>query len=94
MKISQPRRAWLKALSGAAILSPLGLLSGRASAAKNAALRQTLQYQDSPKDGKQCSKCIQFVPGKTPKDPGGCTAIGGDTEISPTGWCMAWVEKK
>jgi hypothetical protein len=37
---------------------------------------------------------MQFVPGKAPKDKGGCKILPGDTEISPTGSCIAWVELK
>jgi hypothetical protein len=37
---------------------------------------------------------MQFVPGKTPKDKGGCKILPGDTEIAPAGFCVAWVELK
>ena len=36
----------------------------------------------------------QFVPGKTPKDRGGCTFIPGDDELSPNGYCVAWIEPR
>ena len=29
-----------------------------------------------------------------PLGRGGCTAIPGDTEISPNGWCVMWEAKK
>ncbi|HEX9389891.1 MAG TPA: high-potential iron-sulfur protein [Usitatibacteraceae bacterium] len=69
---------------------PLIAVTGNAHAEKSAS-RTALQYQDKPKEGKQCSDCLQFVPGKTPKDKGGCKIMPGDTEIAPTGWCAAFV---
>lgn len=67
--------------------------SRQAFGATNAAMRSALKYQDTPNAGKQCDGCVQFVPGKTPKDKGGCKAIAGDDQISPTGWCAAFVAK-
>ena len=86
------RRIILKSVALAAI--PLTFCSATALAAKNDALRTALKYQPTPNAGKQCSACVQFVPGKTPKDNGGCKAIAGDTEIAPTGYCIAWAELK
>lgn len=83
------RRNLLK--SGAAALAAIPVLavSGRAFAAVNAGLRASMKYQDKPgPDGKDCAGCGQFVPGKP---LGGCKIFAGDTEISPTGWCVAWV---
>jgi anaerobic selenocysteine-containing dehydrogenase len=65
---------------------------GTGRAATNAGLRTALKYQDTPKDGQPCSGCMHWVPGATPKDRGGCKIIPGDTEISPAGWCTAWVK--
>ena len=87
------RRVWLKLVSGAAIAAPLGALSLDAHAAKNEAIRKALQYQDQPKGEQRCSTCMQFVPGKSPTDLGGCKVIPGDTEISPNGWCSAYSKK-
>lgn len=84
------RRFALKQISLGLAALPVIALSGTAHAEKNAALRMALQYQDKPKDGKQCDACSQWVPGKTPKDLGGCKVIPGDTEISPLGWCAAF----
>jgi hypothetical protein len=88
------RRQLLK-MGGAAIaMIPVIAISGKAVAATNAAIRTQMKYQGEPKDGKSCAKCMQFVPGKTPTDAGGCKIMAGDTEISPNGWCMAYAEKK
>lgn len=93
-KLNQPRRTWLNAIAGIAVAAPLGMFTREAYSAQNAAVRQALKYQDTPKPPQQCSNCAQFVPGKTPKDNGGCTVIPGDTEIAPSGWCVAWIEAK
>lgn len=90
---SSSRRIWLKLTAGAVLAAPLMTLTSRAGAAQNAGSRQALKYQDKPSGSNQCSNCLQFVPGKTAKDPGGCKVIPGDTEISPNGWCVAWVKK-
>jgi len=88
------RRTILKAGALAIDVIPLSFHSRASLAAKNDATRTALKYQPTPNAGKQCSGCVQFVPGKTPKDNGGCKAIPGDTEIAPTGYCIAWVELK
>jgi len=39
-----------------------------------------------------CSNCIHFVPGKTATELGGCKLFAGDTEVSPKGYCTAWMK--
>jgi len=85
------RRLALKQLSMPLASIPLIVVAGNALAAKNESLRTALKYQDKPNAGKACAACVQFVPGKTAKDNGSCKIIPGDTEISPTGWCSAFV---
>jgi hypothetical protein len=88
MKQSQlPRRLFLK-ISGAMLATiPIVVVSGRANAATNAALRAGLKYQGTPEGDKSCANCMQFVA------PGSCKAIPGDTEISPQGYCAVWSKK-
>ena len=93
-KTSPSRRSCLVKLVQMASVVPLASFGINASAAKNEALRKALMYQDAPKDGKQCSTCLQFIPGKSLTEKGGCKIMAGDTEISPSGWCSAYVEKK
>jgi len=50
-----------------------------------------MQYQEKPNGNKQCSNCLQFVPGKKPKDNGSCKIVDGS--ISPNAYCIAWVAK-
>ena len=88
MKENQmPRRQFLKI--GGAILAtiPIVVVSGRADAETNAALRAALKYQGTPEGDKNCSNCMQFAA------PSSCKAIPGDTEISPQGYCSVWVKK-
>jgi hypothetical protein len=82
-----PRRRFLK--MGGAILAtiPIVVVSGRADAATNAAMRTALKYQGTPEGDKSCANCMQFVA------PGSCKVIAGDTEISPQGYCTVWVKK-
>jgi hypothetical protein len=88
-RFSISRRRALSLALGGTVLAPF-LPAGRAPAAQNAQLRAALKYQDAPMQGQQCSTCAQFIPGKTPKDRGGCKIMPGDTEISPQGWCTGW----
>jgi anaerobic selenocysteine-containing dehydrogenase len=87
------RRIWLKVAAGGALAAPLALLGRQAFAATNAASRGALKYQDKPNGEQKCSNCLQFVPGKNPTDKGGCKIIPGDSEISPSGYCVAWAKK-
>ena len=87
------RRQFLRTSGMALAMIPILAISDRAIAATNAALRGSLKYQDTPQAEKQCSNCLQFVPGKTAKDKGGCKIMPGDTEISPQGYCAAWAKK-
>ena len=89
----KPRRTFLKIGGTMVAVIPLIAASKWASAAKNEAIRTSLKYQDKPNGDQKCSNCMQFVPGKTPKDRGGCKVIAGDTEISPDGYCIAWAKK-
>jgi hypothetical protein len=89
--IKSARRRMLK-LGGAALaMVPLTALIGRTYAATNTAMRTAFKYQDKPDGDKACRGCVQFVPGKTAKALGGCKIYPGDTEISPNGYCTAWV---
>jgi hypothetical protein len=87
------RRQFLKVGGAALAMIPVLVVSGKAMAATNAAMRTSMKYQDKPLGDKSCATCMQFVPGKTAKDLGGCKIFAGDTEISPKGYCVAWVAK-
>lgn len=88
------RRRFLKLGGTALAMIPILAASPDAFAAKNEAMRTALKYQDHPGPEKQvCSGCLQFLPGKTPTAMGGCKLYPGDTEISPSGYCISWVKK-
>jgi len=90
---NSPRRRFIK-LSGMALsVIPLMFIADKSNAATNAGMRTAMKYQDKPNGDKSCSGCQQFVPGKTATALGGCKLFAGDTEISPNGYCIAWVAK-
>jgi len=67
-------------------------LGGKASAAESKLAKATVQYTDSgTAPGRDCDDCIQFIPGKIPKDLGTCKVVEGD--ISPHGHCLAFSPK-
>lgn len=74
-------------------LAALAIIPVVAMAAKNDPMRASTKYKDTPEGDKQCSGCAQFVPGASAKDAGGCKIFPGDTEVSPTGYCIAWSKK-
>ncbi len=84
------RRKWLKNASVALTLLPLALISRQACAKTNATLRAQLKYQSTPQKEMSCLTCLEFIPGKTDKDLGGCKVLPDDDEISPNGYCTRW----
>jgi len=85
------RRSILKgaaALAGAAAGSAV-LATNQAFAAK--APKAAMQYQDHPKAGNDCSKCMQFIPGSSATAMGTCKVVAGS--ISPHGYCLAFTPK-
>jgi len=92
-KKQTPRREFLKIGGAAVAVIPLMVVSNWSGAATNAPMRAALKYQDKPEGDKDCAGCMHFVPGKTPKGPGECKILAGDTEVSPQGYCTAWMKK-
>jgi hypothetical protein len=80
------RRAVLSAVAAAA--STL-VVAGPASA--GSIPKTAVTYQETPKDGKQCSGCKLFIPGATPEANGTCKSVAG--EILPNGWCKLFAAK-
>lgn len=87
---SATRRSFLKAGGIAIVAAPVLAISANAFAATNAGMRTSMKYQDKPEGDKHCGNCVQFVPGKSAKDLGGCKIFPGDTEIAPNAYCVAW----
>ena len=46
---------------------------------------EAAKYQDQPKDGQQCSACLQFV------EPASCKVV--EDPIAATGWCQLFMAK-
>lgn len=88
--VKPTRRQMLKMAGAAIAMIPVVAVTRDALAATNAQMRTAMKYQDKPNAEKSCSSCMQFVPGKTAKDLGGCKIFPGDTEISPQGYCLGW----
>jgi hypothetical protein len=90
MSADLQRRKWLINGAVAITLLPLLVVSRQASAKTNAALRAQFKYQDTPKENMSCISCLEFIPGKSDKDLGGCKILPADDEISPNGYCIRW----
>lgn len=88
--MNETRRRLLKTASVALASIPLVAVTGQAIAKTNAMMRTQLKYQDTPLGDKSCASCLEFIPGKTPTDLGGCKQIPWDDEIAPTGYCVLW----
>jgi hypothetical protein len=92
-EITSSRRRFIK-LGGTALSAiPLLVLANRATASTNASARSQFKYQGQPMGGKSCSGCVQFVSGTSPAALGACKIFPGDTEVSPSGYCIAWAAK-
>ena len=60
---------------------------GRNALAQDAkAPKEAVQYQDAPKDGQECDKCVNWVA------PNGCKVVEGS--INPKGYCVAYAPKE
>jgi hypothetical protein len=90
MNTNLTRRKFFQTAGIALVLLPIVGISRQAMANTNKALRAKLKYQNTPKDNMSCTACLEFVPGKSEKDLGGCKVIPGDDEISPDGYCSSW----
>jgi len=76
------RRAFVQgvALSGAALAA--GIIPIKVVGADAKVDKETMKYQDSPKDGQQCDQCVYF------KAPSECGIVKGD--VKATGWCIGF----
>jgi len=73
-------------LQGAAItVGGVAMLVAAVAPAEAKMAQQAAGYQDSPKNGAQCSTCALF------KAPASCTLVDGT--ISANGWCKFYAKK-
>ncbi len=84
------RRIWMKHASVTLALLPSFFFSRQASAKRNVELRAKFKYQSTPLESMSCTSCLEFIPGKTDKDLGGCKILPDDDEIEPNGYCIRW----
>lgn len=82
-KFQSSRRSVLQASLG--VLAAGTLMASKRAAAQQKIAKEMVMYQETPKDGQQCSLCAQFDP------PDACKVVEG--KISPNGWCGAFAPK-
>ena len=69
------------------MLATAGLVAAGSARAQDQKIDQKLvQYQEMPKDGAECDKCVNWMP------PNACKIVAGD--INPKGWCVAFAPKE
>jgi hypothetical protein len=80
------RRSLLKGapLVAATVVSLDGLAPGEATAQQTKLSQQLSKYQDTPKNGQQCSTCSHFVA------PASCAIVVDP--IAPQGWCQFYAK--
>jgi len=88
--MNSARRSFLINTYVGLVFIPLVVFSRQAMAQTNAAMRAKFKYQDTPLDKMSCTSCLEFIPGKSDSDRGGCKLMPGDDEISPNGYCTEW----
>jgi secreted PhoX family phosphatase len=81
------RRSLLKGapLVAATVVSLDGLTPGEATAQQTKLSQALSKYQDTPKNGQQCSTCSHFVA------PASCAIVADP--IVPQGWCQFYGAK-
>ena len=80
----QSRRGIIKA---GLMLATAGMAMAGTARAQDEKLDPKLaQYQQTPKDGNECDKCVNWMP------PNSCKIVAG--EINPKGWCVAFAPKE
>ncbi len=72
--------------TGLGLLAAGAAMAGTARAQDQKIAKNLVQYQDGPKDGNECDKCVNWVA------PNGCKIVEGT--INPKGWCVAYAPKE
>lgn len=84
--VDKNRRAALRGLVGVGIGAAAMSIAARQAAAQEKLAKNAVMYQETPKDGNECDKCVNWVA------PNGCKIVAG--EIHPKGWCVAYAPKE
>jgi hypothetical protein len=66
-------------------LGAIGIAGGANAQVAAKAKQKAVMYQQTPKDGKQCSGCQHF------QAPSSCRIVDG--EINPSGYCILFAKK-
>ena len=86
------RRSLLKRTVLLAGIAAIPLLANtRIVIAQSKLARAVVQYQDTPKEGRDCNGCLQYIPGATAIANGTCKVVEG--VISPLAYCAAFTRK-
>ena len=89
---NKSRRSMLKSIVWLAGITTVPLLANTRVAMADGKLgKADVQYQDMPKEGKDCNGCLQFIPGATSTANGTCKVVEG--VISPLAYCAAFTRK-
>jgi hypothetical protein len=78
--VNKSRRGVIKA--GLMLATAGAAVAGTARAQDQKIEQSLVQYQQTPKDGAECDKCVNWLP------PNACKIVAGT--INPKGWCVAY----
>lgn len=70
----------------AAAIPAVSAIAVEGAQAQQKVAQNTVQYQDTPKNGQQCDTCVNWEP------PNACKIVVGP--IAPKGWCVAYAPKQ
>ena len=84
--INTTRRGIVRTGLGLVAGTAIAVTARRATAQDQKIDQKLVQYQETPKDGAECDKCVNFVA------PNACKIVSGN--INPKGWCVAYAPKE
>lgn len=84
--VDKDRRAALRGLVGVGLGAATLAAGARTARAQEKLAKNIVQYQEMPKDGAECDKCVNWVA------PNQCKIVAGN--INPKGWCVAFAPKE
>lgn len=85
------RRRFLRFVAGGMALGLAGCSGGNGGGSGSSkTAKDQVKYQDSPKNGKQCSGCKYFIKSADGNKAGKCKKVKG--KIANDGWCSLYTE--
>ena len=89
--VDKDRRAALRGfvsagLGAAALMTGARAAQAQQNFAQEKLAQNIVQYQETPKDGAECDKCVNW------EAPNACKIVAGN--INPKGWCVAFAPKE